>query len=343
MRLVAASMVIFSHSYDLLHLPPNDWFSQTGQFGAAYLAVRIFFILSGFLIAKSALESNSLSFWKKRLFRIFPALWVVVILTVFVLGPFFTRFTLSDYFKNPVTFGYLKNASAFWLQYTLPGVFDHYHHIVAINGSLWTLFYELTFYGLVWALANAGLLKSKAPTLLIWLGFLVTTLVLKNYDGGRVYTASLPFFREIGIGYRLDLVLDLGLFYLSGVILFKLFPQGINSWPLGIGALVIYIISIFTPFYGWVTYASLPIIILFLGTFKPLVFENPLQQIGDFSYGIYIYAFPVQQIVIELGRGHHWNPVVLSWISLAASIPLAIASYRLIERPAMRLIRNKKA
>ncbi len=343
MRLIAASMVIFSHSYDLLHLPAGDWFATSGQFGAAYLAVRIFFILSGFLIAKSAIESSTLDFWKKRLFRIMPALWVVVLLTVFALGPYFTRFTVSDYFGKPETWSYLKNASAFWLQYDLPGVFDHYHHLHVINGSLWTLFYELSFYGLVWLMATIGLLKLRWPSLALWIALFLVRMAFAIFPNPTLFTASLPFFREIGVGYRLDLVIDLGLYYLSGVVLFRYLPKGHLDLLTGAAALLIYIGSIFTPYYNLTSYFTLPLIVLFLGTNKHLVFTNPFHRIGDFSYGIYIYAFPIQQIFIELGKGYHWNPVFLSWLSLAATIPVAIASYRFVEKPAMNLIRKKRS
>ena len=150
-RMAAALMVMFSHSYPLT-TGDNDsepLFMLTKcqtDFGVA--AVNIFFIVSGFLVSQSLMRKKSLAdYFRARALRIFPALIVMILLLVFVAGPVLTTLSLHAYFSNQHTWHYLTLMYVFNNDVqSLPGVFENnpFHHVV--NGSLWTIRYELTCY-----------------------------------------------------------------------------------------------------------------------------------------------------------------------------------------------------
>ena len=133
MRLTAALLVVFSHSFNLSHgkvlgkqYEPLMQLSK-GQITLGGLAVLVFFVISGFLITASFdKDKNVLSFCQKRFLRIYPGLIVVVLLTALVLGPLMTELPLWEYFKKPETYNYLVNNIGF-IRYQdfLPGVFEH--------------------------------------------------------------------------------------------------------------------------------------------------------------------------------------------------------------------------
>ena len=142
LRFIAAFMVIFSHSFVLVNneLPLIFGISVGG------VAVDIFFVLSGYLIAKSwSRDENILRYFLRRFLRIFPALFVIVLLTIFVLGPLTSNLSPEAYFANPDVYKYLLNAILIRNDY-LPGVFENNPYPNAINGSLWTLTIEACMY-----------------------------------------------------------------------------------------------------------------------------------------------------------------------------------------------------
>jgi peptidoglycan/LPS O-acetylase OafA/YrhL len=130
--------------------------------------------MSGFLVTQSFLNSRSvLEYAGKRALRIFPALLVVVLLSMLVIGPVFTNLDLHSYFSNNEFYSYFLNAG-FIVRYPLPGVFsDHVHPIV--NGSLWTLRYEAACYVLLAVIGLMGLLDRKWLMLSVAAGILVAT------------------------------------------------------------------------------------------------------------------------------------------------------------------------
>ena len=149
-RFLAATLVVFSHAYPLTtgnNATEPFAVCSNGQMTFGELAVSIFFIISGFLITQSYDRSkNPIYYFKARVLRIFPGLIFCVLLTVFFLGPIFTELNVKDYFKDPKTYDYLKTITLYWIQYDLPGVFQTNVWPGAVNGSLWTLWYEFFFY-----------------------------------------------------------------------------------------------------------------------------------------------------------------------------------------------------
>lgn len=150
LRLIEACCVIFSHSF---YITGNDAIEPVnvithGAMEASAIGLVIFFFISGYFVTKSAHLSRSIqSFIKKRVFRIYPALVVCVLLSVFVLGAVLTELSAAAYFSNTETYKYLITASAIIVKMELPGVFQNtafFQH--AFNSSLWTISLEIKLY-----------------------------------------------------------------------------------------------------------------------------------------------------------------------------------------------------
>lgn len=143
LRFIAASLVIWFHMASLLAIPEPYIMGQ----GLGPIAVNIFFVLSGYLIAKSWTRSSSFgSYLIRRIACIFPGLAVVILLSVFVMGPIVTSLPLGDYFADAGTWKYLSLIVLAPISNVLPGVFDANPLPYAVNGSLWTLRYEFLAY-----------------------------------------------------------------------------------------------------------------------------------------------------------------------------------------------------
>lgn len=153
LRFICAISVILSHSY-VLTLNEYDLVSRyfNNQVSLGGIAVSIFFFLSGLYVTKSLKKSkSSIDFIKKRVKRIFPQLWIVVLFSIFVIGPIFSTLSLKEYFTNIETYKYLKNMILI-LTYSLPGVFkDRYD--TTINGPLWTMPVEFLCYIMILVLS----------------------------------------------------------------------------------------------------------------------------------------------------------------------------------------------
>jgi len=162
MRFIAASMVLFGHCYPLSGSPHQEPLSQYGiTFG--YLAVDIFFITSGFLVARSLMiRQDIISFATARALRIFPALIVAVLFSVFVVGLAFTTLPADAFLKHPAVSTYLFNNITLVLQptaFVLPNVFESNPYKQSVNGSLWTLPWEMNMYILLGMLGSLVFIK----------------------------------------------------------------------------------------------------------------------------------------------------------------------------------------
>ena len=149
LRFLAASFVIVTHGVTLLNRVGEDPFGKLSSnfFPMSFYGVRIFFIISGYLIAQSLEHSQGvIDYLWKRVLRLFPGLIVVVCLTVFVVGPLFTNLSFKEYFYAPATWNYLKTILIFRTGIKLPGVFQNNPYNSNVNGSLWTLAYEFSCY-----------------------------------------------------------------------------------------------------------------------------------------------------------------------------------------------------
>jgi peptidoglycan/LPS O-acetylase OafA/YrhL len=325
-RLIAATAVIYGHAHPL-----------TGTLDVGFLgnavegwAVKVFFVVSGYLITASWLaDPDPRRYFEKRCLRIFPALWVVVILSMFVLGPLFTDLPLRAYFRSPLLREYSWN---FILRpaYALPGVFDRIPYPHAVNGSLWSLPVEFAMYLLMPVVIALG-----ARSRMRWLLGAVTVVL---------GVASLYILRGGGPrppgtlwGTSLASSLDVCPYFLLGACAqfyqFKtLLHPGVALGMIGLAAFI-------QPSGAMLTELTLYILttVAVLGfALTPAPVLSRAGRWGDFSYGIYLYGFPVQQSVNALA-GSHLTPLQNAMMSIPIAVVLAVFSWRLVERRALAL------
>mgnify|MGYP003393664320 CR=1 FL=1 len=323
-RLVAASLVIFSHSWPLTgnEVDPVTWLSGY-RVGGGSLAVMVFFVLSGFLVSKSAIERNIGDYISGRFLRIVPALTVVSIIEVFILGAVLTKMPLMDYFSHPTTLAHLKNGFIFPIEFNLPGVFEggFYPHV---NGSLWTLPVESFLYLCLPILAVCGLLTRR------WGGvLLIAILILHIYSSKELGLSDANRGPLVFKGVPAWTLLHYGIFFFFGVI-FYIYRASI---PISRGAALVAVVVFFgakgTIIDNYAFCLSISYLTIFLAVgLKEII---SVRAIGDLSYGIYITGWPVQKVFIMFMPSA--SPIVIAAVALPVSALLAYTSWHLIEKP----------
>ena len=319
-RLLAALMVVFGHSWgfatgSILKVPFYSGIYST----YSIVGVEVFFIVSGFLITKSYLDNNNPGrFLIARCLRIFPALICVILITTFVIGPLVTTLPVKTYFSESQTYIYLLNIPLYVNVY-LPGVFNG----ASVNEPLWTLQYEFGFYLIVLILGVVTLLKRRS----IILGLFILTIILGYFKVGTTISlyimtlnAAIWLFTFFSAGmvaylYREHIPINPGMFFfVVGMLIIGSLKSGFDD-------------SIFVFF---LTY-----IVLFIA-YSPMVKISFLTKYGDFSYGIYIWGFPLQRIILQF-LGTPVNPFLMILISIIASCALGALSWHLIEKRMLKL------
>lgn len=327
LRFVAASMVIVAHAYDLLDKPAikDPLFHLVGR-TMGWTGVSIFFTMSGFLIMSSLDRSADLvKFARARALRIFPGLATCVLLMIVLLGVFVTSYSLIDYFTDRQVLHFAAgNISLLSIQYLLPGVFQH-NPLPTVNGSLWTLPYEVICYLLAALASGLGLLRNdrrRAATFVIGLLAITALVVLQAYrpsgwNSGRLLLMA-----------RLDACFLFGMAYATFGNRFVL-----RLWHAAALGLLAWLTAA-TPFYDLTLSAALAALVLWLA-FVPSRVLRRISRWPDYSYGIYIYAFPIQQLLIM--EAPDMAPALHSLIAFLLVLIPASLSWHFIEKPALKL------
>jgi peptidoglycan/LPS O-acetylase OafA/YrhL len=319
-RFVAALLVIVNHSYYLLPVVEDPLLTFTSdRYNIGKIAVAIFFIISGILITQSFTRAKSLfNYFTSRALRIYPALIFVIFITVFILGPLLTTYSLKEYFTATQTHKYLLfNITMVKAEYFLPGVFES-NHKEFVNGSLWTLPNELACYIAVAIIGLCRSMKIRAGMVL-----LVLFLCVFHYK----------FLNEQKAAFFLH-----GLYFASGALAYSLRNKIIlNKYAALIAFFVLAINILFNKFLlisVFISAFSMTYVILYLAFANTRLFKNFTKH-GDFSYGLYIWGWPVQQIVILKVP----NPTVFSFCLISTGITLIMAfiSWHFIEKKALVL------
>ncbi|TCL85820.1 MULTISPECIES: acyltransferase [unclassified Rathayibacter] len=308
LRLVAALMVVVGHGAVLLGEPAPRLLGLPVH----SLGVSVFFCVSGFLIAGSMERAPSAGrFLWHRVLRIFPALIVVVAVSMLVLGPLVSSLPVGAYFSSPQTWAYALNVPLL-AQYELPGVFDSAVHArPAVNGSLWTLGVEFCCY----------------------LGVLALRWVPGRARGVLAVVALVGLAVVTGLGGALGSSAELCAFFAAAAAVRLLVPAAWLRWPAGVVALTVLLLAAGTPLQQVALWVALPVLVIVVGTGSLPVLRRAA-RFGDFSYGLYLWSYPVQQLVLEvLGRLPMAADLALV---VAVTLLLAVASWWLVERPALR-------
>ena len=336
LRLALSVLVIYSHSYPLAigaetTEPLIRWTHGQMSFGA--VAVDIFFVMSGYLITASAFRSRGfIDFLKKRVQRIYPA---------FVLNSFLTLLIVIPLAGGHLS-GSLVPGIAYWFMQVLRlQEFQTVHSFasnpfpIVVNGSVWSISYEFWCYVGIGMLMVTRLLNCRRLLLLCFLAAWIVGITFQAEAwvlGGGLLRSLLGLPR---------LWARLLPFYLGGTV-FYLFRDRVrwNRWA-ALGCVAALVVASFFSL-GWATVFPLvaPYLAFFIA-FHPVPVLQDVGRFGDFSYGTYLYAFPVQQLLMK-AIGYTVPPWQLFAMATPLTLLLAAGSWYGVERPLLNAKRRKE-
>ncbi|MEP6567914.1 MAG: acyltransferase [Mesorhizobium sp.] len=340
LRIALAMSVLFAHSFLIAE-------GEKFQYSTPPLAlmhasiIPMFFTLSGFLITGSALRLRLKDFILNRGMRIVPALAMDIFFAAIVIGPIFTTLSLKEYFSSYEFLSYFANIVGL-IHYVLPGVFEDNPFPNTVNGSLWTVPFEIGCYALMALVILTHLLKR--PRILLCTALIFAAMIFMSlayewvpFGGeGRVFTATNHFLKSDGRA--------LYVYFLAGILLY-LFRNKIPFHPAIFGAaILLFFLAAFDVF------AALPqmpvrlLLIPVIAYVTVYVGLSPIPRIpiydrGDYSYGIYLYGYPFQQALVTLFP-KLTSPWMHFGISLVLVTGVAMLSWHFIEKPTLGLRRR---
>jgi len=324
-------MVVYSHSvyigYFFKKVPSFTFMAfNNSKENLAGIAVGGFFVLSGYLITASYLKTKSVfRFLWKRFLRVFPGYWFCLLVSAFILGPFaffIQEKNLVNYFNfqsnSPFSYIY-KNFFLFQIQNNIANSFSHNFIQFHFNDSLWTLFYEFICYLSLVFLGTLGIFKKPKK---IILGIFIILWLTFNLFFTRANMSYYPF-----ITFKLFTYFYMGaVFYLfrDQIILDKIIMFFLLLITIGF----IYIQQFFliAPFV--IAYS------LFMAIDK--IHINNFDRFGDFSYGLYLFAFPIGQILAALGIDK-LGFFIFYTLTILLGTDMAVISFWLIESRFLKL------
>jgi peptidoglycan/LPS O-acetylase OafA/YrhL len=281
------------------------------------MILPMFFALSGFLVAGSLTRSKTIvSFLYLRVIRIFPALVVEVTLSAIVLGSLFTTHTFADYVRDGEFRRYFLNIFGD-IHYTLPGVFSGNPLPSQVNAQLWTIPYELKCYIVAALVGLVGIRRRRGL-------FLFSVLALQLVIAQRMLVYGI--LKTAVPGNVLVLC------FLFGVTIYLYRDKVYYSGKIALFAGALCLGLLYSSYGGYFVALPVAYITVYLGLQNPKNFGLP--RGGDYSYGIYLYGFPIQQAVAALGEWTHSAAVNLI-LSLPVIAMVASLSWHLVERPAL--------
>ena len=320
LRLIAAFSVVLSHHFALNKLPEPIFLKYQTLGG---LGVEIFFSISGFLVLQSwQRDPHFFRFMERRLLRIWPGLCCSVFVCAFLIGPLVTTASMKEYFTHPATWQFLGQIF-FSFQPNLPGVFNENTYANGMNGVIWTIPLEMACYVFLAALGLISFFRSKYLLLCVWLLLVV------------FYFFTYKIEARIDTGARPSYLLLYSLFFFSGALVAQF---RMHHWVLMkrvATVLGVAFLSLFAYKSGHLLLATLilvPSTAILIGN-ASIPFANRFGRFGDFSFGIYIYAYPIQQIAI-------WQypkaSFLLSFICVAiVTLILSYCSWHYLEKVAI--------
>jgi len=338
LRLAAAIAVLLSHGEFLYRLTIAVPFSGHT---VGSLAVYCFFFISGYLVYQSwEREPHFGLFWIKRLARIFPGLIVATAFSVAVVGWAMTQVSTQQYWTDARTWiNFSNNAVGLAFMQVLPGVFETNPFARTVNGSLWTIRYELLMYALLSLAGVAGWTRRR------WVYPLAALLMAVSWQWARAagwdafVDAGPRWFKAFFHLFQWSEVSGFGVVFLLGCT-FAAYRVRSGAWLLPVAAMG-GVLALATPF-AWSVQVGVWALVA-AGMFWAAHAGGGrsggwLRE--DLSYGVYIYAFPIQQAVTEVGLRRGWSLAVCLTASLVLTLIMAAFSWFCIEKPGVRLGRR---
>lgn len=326
-RIAAALLVVVSHCFDVTgHAGDKpDWHVAAMPVRLGRIGVDVFFVISGLLVATSWHRTRSVSvFSRSRAVRIWPGLVVVVVAVALVVGPIETSLGVGDYVTHPWLGGYLAHNLTMFagMQHRLPGVFVGLPQDSA-NAPLWTLPYELWAYVVVLAFGVLRVLRRASFVALV-----TAALFTVVHFGVAGHTIVLD--QEFA-GLRMRDGVELMAMFSLGMLL-ALLPTRFDRRLLGPVGVAVLVGGCW--FRSPVAYlVGLGLAVIGLGSVNT-AFAASVHRGGDPSYGIYIWSYPIQQVL--MAHGIATTTVAMTVASVPLSIAAGYLSWHFVEHPALR-------
>ena len=326
-------MVVIGHSYAMVTTKGDPFYFYLGGYDSGGgFGLAIFFVISGYLVSQSVLRRSTADYLVSRVLRIVPALCLVTCVEVLVIGPIFTKLSLAEYFSSGVTLGRFWNPAVFPITLFLPGVFTSLR-IPFVNGSLWTLPVECSFYLVLPIIAFFGALSRRGSIVIVCLSivgyFVATTYFSLGWD------ARGP---ELLRGVSLYVALRYAVFFVLGAALWV----NRDRVPVTGGGAMLCCILLFAgvgaPASVLLYMLCLPYLVIYVATKTPVV---SIRKIGDLSYGLFLFAWPIQQSLQETFS--HIGPRTLTITATAIGLAVAYASYWTVESRFLKLRKKRRA
>lgn len=317
-RFLLAAAVIYSHTYPLggYGREPNVANTTVGT-----MAVGAFFALSGYLIAGSRMRLGFRPYVWHRCIRILPAFWVCLIVVAFGFAPLAALGSGERWDLGSGLTYVTANFTLHINQAGVGGTLASSPVAVDWNGSMWTLFYEFVAY------LGAGFLLSS-PIIRRHVGLTVGCALVLMTLLQRVARGTLGITDDFFLHF-----LWLGCFFLAGMFLWAVSDRlPASPWLAGLSAAALIPIAMF----GYFTLLG-PLLLAYLLLWVGGAVSTRVLAANDVSYGLYIYAFPVQQSLVLANAHTVMPPAAFALLSLVLTIPVAFASWKLIEKPSLRL------
>jgi peptidoglycan/LPS O-acetylase OafA/YrhL len=325
MRLALALSVVGLHfvTIDYGAEFAGEFLFDTWRRPFAAIILPMFFALSGFLVAGSLYRSKTLfAFLGLRVCRIVPALAVEILLCAFILGPIFTTFSLSEYFADRLFYRYFFNIIGH-VQFLLPGVFPSNPHPNVVNEQLWTIPWELRCYLLIAAMSLMSMVRSRVLLIVVALAFSAAVFAYYGLTPPHGWVSRVAGFMLVEA-------------FLAGIVVFVFSDRLPHSKWFFYLSLITAVALLLIPRGDFFVSFPVAYVTVYLGLLNPP--RNRALLGGDYSYGIYLYGFPIQQAVAYVNHAHRCWYVDALYV-LPLTLVVAVASWWLVEKPTLSLRR----
>lgn len=323
-RVLLAWGVLYQHSFPFSGVAPETWFDKNVGIVAGKFAVNLFFFISGFLVSQSLARRGCLrNFFLLRVMRIVPGLAVVVCLSVLVLGASVTHLPLAEYLSHSQTWKYIyNNVFLIHAEYRLPGVFLDNPHSPSVNGSLWSLRYEVKMYAILGLAGFLGLFfRRRLFSLfsLLFIGWYVATLFSFHVEDD-------PALQRVA------------LYFYLGCLFFYLYAWLRFTW-VGAALLALATAALWDTPCQQLSLALLLCYLLLWFALTPVRSLAWYRKLGDYSYGIYLCGAPIQQTLVFLYPDIGFSAMLCAATVLA--VLFAVFSWHCVELPALDWARSR--
>ncbi len=318
-RVLCAALVVYGHSFALFPdvLKTDAVARWVGFTYSGALAVKVFFFISGLVVTNSLLtKKDPVAFVISRVFRIWPALALVLVMSAYVIGPMFTTLDVAAYLQQPGVFKYVADGLKLNTQYYLPGVFVGTGS-AAVNGALWSIYYEVVAYVVLLTVFLLGVLKSPLAAVVVFAMVVVDSVLTDKFLFTTIWNN--PEVTQLAPCFALG-------------VLAALFKQRIPvNFQVALGFVLLYGLFRKHTYNYYFFYLCVFYVVVYLSSLDVFL---KIKSRTDISYGMYLWGWPVQKIVfIYLASyGLLANQVV----SVALTALMGFVSWHVIEKHGVR-------